>query len=195
MFESLLLVNACPFLAKFFTSIECFSKRFEIAKLIDDPKENSEHIMLVDLARNDLSRYCTKVHVESYREVQKYSHVIHLVSKVVGTVNAGQSAVSLLAATFPAGTLTGAPKYRAMELLDQYEVRRRRFYGGAIGYLGFDGTCNHAIIIRSFLSKDHTLYRQAGGGVVAESEPEYEVQEVRNKLGALQKALVMAEEF
>ena len=166
-----------------------------IEALVNDPKENSEHVMLVDLARNDLSRHCENVHVESYREVQKYSHVIHLVSKVSGEIVGDYDAVSLLADTFPAGTLTGAPKYRAMELLDQYEAGRRQFYGGAIGYLGFDGACNHAIIIRSFLSKDHVLYRQAGGGVVAESEVEKEVAEVKNKLGALKRALVMAEEL
>lgn len=164
-----------------------------VEDLINDPKENSEHVMLVDLARNDLSRHCEKVHVEKYREVQKYSHVIHLVSKVVGKLVSNATSVELLADTFPAGTLSGAPKHMAMRLIDKYEKGTRSFYGGAIGCLGFDGSCNHAIIIRSFLSIDGKLHRQAGGGVVADSVVESEVQEVKNKLGALKKALTMAQ--
>ncbi|MCL4134099.1 UNVERIFIED_CONTAM: hypothetical protein GTU68_066428 [Idotea baltica] len=164
-----------------------------INKLKADPKENSEHVMLVDLARNDLSKHCTDVHLESYKEIHKYSHVMHLVSKVTGSINAGKNIVELLADTFPAGTLTGAPKYRAMELIDTYETCKRLFYGGAIGHLGFNGSCNHAIIIRSFLSYKDKLIRQAGGGVVADSVPESEVLEVKNKLGALKKALSIAE--
>lgn len=167
--------------------------RAAVARLREDPKENAEHVMLVDLARNDLSKHCRQVHVEVYKEVQWYSHVIHLTSKVTGTLKEGAEAVGLLADTFPMGTLSGAPKYRALELLDQYERGRRRAYGGAIGCLGFDGTCNHAIVIRSFLSKDGILHCQAGGGVVADSRPAEEMQEVNNKLGALRAALQMAE--
>ncbi|MCB9637881.1 MAG: chorismate-binding protein [Myxococcales bacterium] len=167
--------------------------RAAVERLREDPKENAEHVMLVDLARNDLSKHCHHVHVEVYKEVQWYSHVIHLTSKVTGSLKQGATAIGLLADTFPMGTLSGAPKYRALELLDQYEKGRRRAYGGAIGCLGFDGTCNHAIVIRSFLSKDSVLHCQAGGGVVADSRPADEMQEVNNKLGALRAALKMAE--
>jgi anthranilate synthase component 1 len=158
-----------------------------------DPKENAEHVMLVDLARNDLSRHSDKVEVETFREVQYYSHVIHLVSKVSGTLQSGVSPVQLLADTFPAGTLSGAPKHKALQLIDQYEKTKRSFYGGAIGFIGFDGSVNKAIIIRSFLSKDNTLHYQAGAGVVAKSNPESEVQEVYNKLAALKQAVKNAE--
>jgi anthranilate synthase component 1 len=164
-----------------------------VAALVADPKENAEHVMLVDLARNDLSKHCHEVRVERYKEVHRYSHVIHLVSQVTGTMSDNVSAVELLADTFPAGTLSGAPKYRALELIDKYERGERSFYSGAIGFLGFDGSCNHAIIIRSFLSKNNILYRQAGGGVVADSVPQKEVEEVVNKLMALKRALEMAE--
>ena len=164
-----------------------------VERLRSDPKENAEHVMLVDLARNDLSKHCEAVHVERFKEVQQYSHVIHLVSRVSGTMNAGTAAIDLLADTFPAGTLSGAPKYRAMQLIDQFERGRRYFYGGAIGILNFNGDCTHAIMIRSFLSKDNVLFSQAGGGVVADSRPEDEVQEVKNKLGALKLALLKAE--
>ncbi|MCG8473874.1 MAG: anthranilate synthase component I family protein, partial [Cytophagales bacterium] len=140
-------------------------------KLSEDPKEISEHVMLVDLARNDLSRHCEKVQVETFKEVQFFSHVIHLVSKVTGQLESMDEAVQIVADTFPAGTLSGAPKYRAMELINQYEKHRRGFYGGAIGYLGFNGDFNHAIMIRSFLSKNNQLSYQAGAGVVAKSNP------------------------
>jgi len=160
--------------------------------LLKDAKENAEHVMLVDLARNDLSRLCENVEVVHYRQVQYFSHVIHLVSEVKGTVQQGTNPFSLLAKTFPAGTLSGAPKIRAMELIDQYEPTARSFYGGAIGVIGFDGSCNHAIMIRSFLSRNNTLTCQAGAGVVAASNPEHELQEVNNKLGALRKALELA---
>ena len=163
--------------------------------LREDPKENAEHVMLVDLARNDLSIHCDKVHVETYREVQQYSHVMHLVSKVRGTLFPGKSALSVFAATFPAGTLSGAPKYRAMEIIDQVERGARGFYGGAIGFFGFSGDCIHAIMIRSFLARQGRLHSQAGGGLVFDSKPEGEVQEVRNKLGALKKALAIAGEI
>ncbi len=166
-----------------------------VERLKADPKENAEHVMLVDLARNDLTKHCYPVEVERYREVHYYSHVIHLVSKVSGQMESNASAVKLLGDTFPAGTLSGAPKHRAMQLIDRYERGGRSFYGGAIGVLDLNGDCVHAIMIRSFLSKGGTLYRQAGGGVVAESVLESEVQEVKNKLGALQAALIAAEEI
>lgn len=163
-------------------------------KLYDDPKENSEHVMLVDLARNDLSRTSEKVEVEVFKEIQFYSHVIHLVSKVVGTLPAGINPLQLVADTFPAGTLSGAPKFRAMELIDDLENTPRGFYGGAIGFLGFNGDYNHAILIRSFVSDGNKLIYQAGAGVVAKSSIENELQEVTNKLEALRVALKKAEE-
>jgi anthranilate synthase component 1 len=164
----------------------------EAARLLDDPKENAEHVMLVDLARNDLSRVCDEVKVASYRQVHYYSHVIHLVSEVTGEVRPNSNPFELMARTFPAGTLSGAPKVRAMELIDQYEQGPRSFYGGAIGFVGFDGSCNQAIMIRSLLSRQNTLVYQAGAGVVASSQPDSERQEVDNKLGALKKAITAA---
>lgn len=163
------------------------------ARLLKDAKENAEHVMLVDLARNDLSRVCDDVTVAQYRQVQFFSHVIHLVSEVTGSVKQNSNPFELVAKTFPAGTLSGAPKFRAMELIDQYEPTSRGYYGGAIGFVGFDGSCNHAIMIRTFLSRDNTLFYQAGAGVVAASQPESELQEVNNKLGALKKAIGFAE--
>lgn len=167
----------------------------ETERLLADAKENAEHVMLVDLARNDLSRVCDDVRVSQYKQVQYYSHVIHLVSEVTGTVKKGANPFELIATTFPAGTLSGAPKFRAMELIDQYEPTARSYYGGAIGFTGFDGSCNHAIMIRTFLSRNNTLICQAGAGVVAASVPENELQEVNNKLGALKKAIGLAEEI
>src|SRR6187402_432990 len=164
-------------------------------KLLKDAKENAEHVMLVDLARNDLSRSCDEVTVAQYRQVQYYSHVIHLVSEVRGRLRDGYNPFELLATTFPAGTLSGAPKFKAMELIDAYEPTTRSYYGGCIGFMGFDGSCNHAIMIRSLLSRNNTLTYQAGAGVVAASQPESELQEVNNKLGALKKAIVFAEEI
>jgi anthranilate synthase component 1 len=164
-------------------------------QLTSDVKENAEHVMLVDLARNDLSRHAGQVKVESYREVQFYSHVIHLVSAVSGELNQGSTVVDMLMATFPAGTLSGAPKYKAMQLIDTYENQGRGYYGGAIGFLDFNGRFNHAIMIRTFLSKDSTLFYQAGAGIVAISDEESELQEVNNKLGALKKAIGMAAEI
>lgn len=161
-------------------------------RLLKDGKENAEHVMLVDLARNDLSRVCDKVNVTHYRQVQYFSHVIHLVSEVTGAVRAGSNPFELVAKTFPAGTLSGAPKYKAMELIDAFEPTGRGYYGGAIGFIGFDGSCNQAIMIRTFLSRDNTLTYQAGAGIVAASNPESELQEVNNKLGALKKAIEMA---
>lgn len=162
-------------------------------RLLTDAKENAEHVMLVDLARNDLSRLCGEVTVAHYRQVQYFSHVIHLVSEVVGNVKEGTNPFDLLAKTFPAGTLSGAPKYRAIELIDGYEPTARSFYGGAIGFVGFDGSCNHAIMIRTLLSRQNTLTYQAGAGIVSASNPENELQEVNNKLGALKKAISEAE--
>jgi anthranilate synthase component 1 len=162
-------------------------------KLYDDPKENSEHVMLVDLARNDLSRSSVQVNVEVFKEIQYYSHVIHLVSKVTGELSPNANPLQLVADTFPAGTLSGAPKYRAMELIDELENVPRQFYGGAIGYLGFNGDFNHAILIRSFVSENNQLRFQAGAGVVAKSSIPSELQEVANKLEALRVALVTAE--
>lgn len=162
-------------------------------RLYDDPKENSEHVMLVDLARNDLSRSSEKVEVEVFKEIQYYSHVIHLVSKVKGTLPKDANPLQLVADTFPAGTLSGAPKYRAMQLIDELENTPRKFYGGAIGFLGFNGDFNHAILIRSFVSQNNELRFQAGAGVVAKSEIQSELKEVANKLEALRVALRMAE--
>ena len=162
-------------------------------RLLEDAKENAEHVMLVDLARNDLSRLCDDVMVSHYRQVQYFSHVIHLVSEVTGKVRPASNPFELLAKTFPAGTLSGAPKFKAMELIDSYEPTARSYYGGGIGFMGFDGSCNHAIMIRTFLSRNNTLVYQAGAGVVAASKPESELQEVNNKLGALKKAIELAE--
>lgn len=166
----------------------------EIAKKLQaDPKENAEHVMLVDLARNDLSKYCRQVQIDSYKEPQYYSHVIHLVSKVSGILQDETDSVDVVAATYPAGTLSGAPKHRAIQLIDQYEAGKRGFYSGGIGFMGFDGDFNHAIMIRSFLSKENTLHYQAGAGIVADSIPASELQEVNNKIAALRKALEIAE--
>ncbi len=167
--------------------------KLEAARLLKDEKENAEHVMLVDLARNDLSRLCDEVNVEHYRQVQYYSHVIHLVSEVRGKVRPDTNPFLLLAKTFPAGTLSGAPKFKAMELIDHYEPTARSYYGGAIGFMGFDGSCNHAIMIRTFLSRQNKLVYQAGAGIVAASKPASELQEVNNKLNALKSAIKAAE--
>lgn len=168
----------------------------ELAKeLAADEKENAEHVMLVDLARNDLSRHGNDVKVEKYREIQFFSHVIHLVSKVTGQKHPETTTMQVVADTFPAGTLSGAPKHSAMKLIEKYENVNRDAYGGAIGFMDFKGNFNHAIIIRSFVSKNHQLHYQAGAGVVSESVEENELQEVFNKLGALTKALDIAEEI
>ncbi|MDQ3536601.1 MAG: chorismate-binding protein, partial [Bacteroidota bacterium] len=164
-------------------------------KLYDDVKETSEHVMLVDLARNDLSRNSEQVEVENFKEIQYFSHVIHLVSKVSGKLSEDVSSIQLVGDTFPAGTLSGAPKHMAMNLINKYENSRRGYYGGAIGFLGFNGDFNHAIMIRSFLSKDNRLYFQAGAGIVAKSDSESELQEVNNNLAALRQAIKMAAEI
>jgi len=160
--------------------------------LANDRKENAEHVMLVDLARNDLSRNSDNVVVKTFREVQFYSHVIHLVSEVTGELKEGFNPIKIYGDSFPAGTLSGAPKFKAMELIDTIENRNRGFYGGAIGYIGFNGDINHAITIRSFLSRNNTLYYQAGAGIVAASVEENELNEVNNKLGALKAAISIA---
>tara|TARA_R110002126_G_scaffold72386_1_gene180967 strand:+ start:2533 stop:3939 length:1407 start_codon:yes stop_codon:yes gene_type:complete len=160
-----------------------------------DDKENAEHVMLVDLARNDLSRHGSQVKVATYREVQFFSHVIHLVSKVTGQKHNTTSTMQVVADTFPAGTLSGAPKHRAMQLIEKYEKTSRGYYGGAIGFMDFDGNFNHAIMIRTFLSKDYKLNWQAGAGLVSKSDAESELQEVYNKLGALTKAIKLAEDI
>ncbi|RRB09378.1 anthranilate synthase component I family protein [Larkinella rosea] len=162
-------------------------------KLHNDPKETAEHVMLVDLARNDLSRNCKTVKVETFKEVQYYSHVIHLVSKVVGELAENIQPLRIVGETFPAGTLSGAPKHRAMQLIDQYEKTSRGFYAGCIGFMDFSGDFNQAIMIRTFLSKNNTLHYQAGAGIVAKSDPESELQEVHNKLMALRTAMKQAE--
>jgi anthranilate synthase component I len=162
-------------------------------KLSEDKKENSEHVMLVDLARNDLSINCNEVTVNNFKEIQFYSHVIHLVSKVTGKLKPNKSSLELVAKTFPAGTLSGAPKVKAMQLIEEIEQTNRSFYGGAIGFMDFNGNYNHAIMIRSFLSKNHQLFFQAGAGIVESSDAVAEKEEVFNKLNALQKALDMAE--
>lgn len=161
-------------------------------KLEQDPKESAEHVMLVDLARNDLSRHCSGVEVKSFKEVQYYSHLIHLVSKVSGNLQTDTSAFKVVADTYPAGTLSGAPKYRAMQLIDEYEGLGRNFYAGAIGYMGFNDQFNHAIMIRTFMSKNNQLHYRAGAGIVADSVAVNELNEVNNKIAALRKAIQMA---
>ncbi|MBC7864303.1 MAG: anthranilate synthase component I family protein, partial [Bacteroidia bacterium] len=161
-------------------------------ELKQNEKENAEHIMLVDLARNDLSRHCKKVKVEKLREIQFYSHVIHLVSKVTGELKAGADVYSVMKDSFPAGTLSGAPKHKAMQLISEYEHSSRGFYGGAVGFIGTDGSFNHAIVIRSFFSKENTLYYRAGAGVVNASDEQSELNEVNNKVGAMRKAIKSA---
>ena len=163
------------------------------AALLSNPKENAEHVMLVDLARNDLSRNCTNVKLDFYKDAQYYSHVIHLVSRVSGDLNKDANPIKAFIDTFPAGTLSGAPKVRAMQLISEIEPHNRGAYGGCIGTIGFDGSLNQAITIRTFVSRNNELWFQAGGGIVAKGDEEYELQEVNNKLGALKKAIIMAE--
>ena len=163
--------------------------------LQNDPKENAEHVMLVDLARNDLSRNCHDVKVDFYKDMQYYSHVIHLVSRVSGELDEGADPIRAFIDTFPAGTLSGAPKVRAMQLISEYEPHNRGAYGGCIGFIGLNGSLNQAITIRTFVSRNNELWFQAGGGIVAKSDEEYEPQEVNNKLGALRKAIELAEKI
>ena len=166
----------------------------EAEKLYNDAKENSEHVMLVDLARNDLSKISKNVEVERFKDIQFYSHVIHLVSKVSGKISSDKK-IDLISGTFPAGTLSGAPKHKAMQLIEDYENLSREFYGGAIGFMGFNGDFNHAIIIRSFLSKNRKLFYQAGAGIVYKSDRDSENQEVYNKIEVLRKAIQIAEKI
>ncbi len=163
--------------------------------LRNDPKENAEHVMLVDLARNDLSRNCHDVKVDFYKDLQYYSHVIHLVSRVSGTLDEGADPIKAFIDTFPAGTLSGAPKVRAMQLISEYEPHNRGAYGGCIGYIGLNGNLNQAITIRTFVSRNGELWFQAGGGIVSKSNEDYELQEVNNKLGALHRAIILAEKM
>lgn len=163
--------------------------------LRNDPKENAEHVMLVDLARNDLSRNCHNVKVDFYKETQYYSHVIHLVSRVSGQLHEDADPIKAFIDTFPAGTLSGAPKIKAMQLINEYEPHSRGAYGGCIGFIGFNGNLNQAITIRTFVSRNNELWFQAGGGIVAQSNVENELQEVNNKLGALKKAIEIAEQL
>lgn len=163
-------------------------------KLSYDPKENAEHVMLVDLARNDLSRNCHDVKVDFYKQIQYYSHVIHLVSRVSGDLDDGIDPVKAFFDTFPAGTLSGAPKVRAMQIISELEPHNRGAYGGCVGFIGLNGDLNQAITIRTFVSRNGTLWFQAGGGITASSIEEKELQEVNNKLGALRKAIIRAEE-
>ena len=160
--------------------------------LRNDAKENAEHVMLVDLARNDLSRNCHGVKVDYYKDIQYYSHVIHLVSRVSGELDSDKDPIKAFIDTFPAGTLSGAPKVRAMQLISEYEPHNRGAYGGCIGIIGLDGSLNQAITIRTFVSRGGELWFQAGGGIVAKSNEEYELQEVNNKLGALRRAIEKA---
>ncbi|GJM32912.1 MAG: anthranilate synthase component I [Saprospiraceae bacterium] len=164
-------------------------------ELTKDPKENAEHIMLVDLARNDLGRHAENIQVKELKDIQYFSHVIHLVSKVEGELPPGTNPIRVFGDTFPAGTLSGAPKFKAIELINRYENQNRSFYGGALGFIDFNGDMNQAIVIRSLLSKDNTLFSQAGAGIVVSSDEESELQEVNNKLGAIKKALLEAEEL
>lgn len=163
--------------------------------LRNDAKENAEHVMLVDLARNDLSRNCHDVKVDFYKDLQYYSHVVHLVSRVSGTLDEGADPIKAFIDTFPAGTLSGAPKVRAMQLISEIEPHNRGAYGGCIGFIGLNGSLNQAITIRTFVSRNGELWFQAGGGIVAKSDEEYELQEVNNKLGALRRAILMAEKM
>jgi anthranilate synthase component 1 len=163
--------------------------------LRNDPKENAEHVMLVDLARNDLSRNCNGVKVDFYKDMQYYSHVIHLVSRVSGNLDKGADPIKSFIDTFPAGTLSGAPKVRAMQIISELEPHNRGAYGGCIGFIGLNGNLNQAITIRSFVSRNGELWFQAGSGVVAKSNDEYELQEVNSKLGALKKAIMMAKDM
>ena len=171
-------------------------KDMELAKaLLADPKENAEHIMLVDLARNDLSRNCKHVKVEFFKEPQYYSHVIHLVSRVSGVLEERTNPIKTFIDTFPAGTLSGAPKVRAMQIISELEPHNRGAYGGCVGFIGLDGSLNQAITIRTFVSRNNELWFQAGGGIVAKSNVENELQEVNNKLEALRKAILLAEQL
>ena len=149
--------------------------------------------MLVDLARNDLSRNCHDVKVDFLKQLQYYSHVIHLVSRISGAINEGVDPIKVFMDTFPAGTLSGAPKIRAMQIISELEPHNRGAYGGCVGFIGLNGSLNQAITIRTFVSRNGKLWFQAGGGITAQSNVENELQEVNNKLGALRKAISESE--
>ncbi|MFA6676639.1 MAG: anthranilate synthase component I family protein [Bacteroidales bacterium] len=184
-----------PIAGTFFRTGDDSKDRILAEELLKDEKENAEHVMLVDLARNDLNRNATDVKVSKYKEIQYYSHVIHMVSRVTGNITDDTNRLKLFADTFPAGTLSGAPKVKAMQIINKLEPHSRGIYGGCIGYVGFNGNLNQAITIRTFVSKNNKLYMQAGAGIVSKSNPETELSEVKHKLGALKKALDQAEEL
>ncbi|MEE8044715.1 MAG: anthranilate synthase component I family protein, partial [Thermodesulfobacteriota bacterium] len=163
-------------------------------ELLADPKERAEHIMLVDLARNDLGRISDTgtVKVDELMIIERYSHVMHIVSNVIANLSRKKDAFDVLKATFPAGTLSGAPKVRAMEIIEEMEPNRRGAYGGAVGYFSFSGNMDTCITIRTFVIKDNEIYIQAGAGIVADSNPEKEYQESVNKVKALLKAIEVA---
>lgn len=188
-------ISIDPIAGTAFRSGNAVLDKQRVETLLTDPKENAEHVMLVDLARNDLSRNAHDVHVDFYKEVQYYSHVVHLVSRVSGDINDGSNTMQAYVDTFPAGTLSGAPKVRAMELITSLEKHNRGAYGGCIGFIGFNGDLNQAIMIRTFVSRGNVLFYQAGAGVVALSNDERELQEVNSKLGALNKAIRQAEDL
>jgi anthranilate synthase component I len=165
------------------------------ADMLADPKERAEHLMLVDLGRNDLGRVCQpgSVEVVDFMSVERYSHVMHIVSTVIGAVREGVTAYDVMAACFPAGTLSGAPKPRAMEIIEELEPTRRGLYGGCVGYLDFAGDLDTAIAIRTALLRDGTAFVQAGGGIVADSDPVAEDTECHNKAMAVLRAIATAD--
>ncbi len=165
--------------------------------LLADEKERAEHLMLVDLARNDIGRVCAfgSIHVPDYMFIERYSHVMHIVSQVEGRISPDKTAFDLMRATFPAGTVSGAPKVRAMQIIAEKEPVQRGFYAGVLGYFGYDGNLDSCITLRTALLKDGRVYIQAGGGVVADSDPAAEYQETVNKAGALLKAVEIASRF
>ena len=189
LYRALRSINPSPYLFYFdFGGFRIFGSSPETHCRIE-----GRHVMLVDLARNDLSRNCHNVKVDFYKDMQYYSHVIHLVSRVSGTLDDEADPVKTFIDTFPAGTLSGAPKVRAMQLISELEPHNRGAYGGCIGFIGLNGSLNQAITIRTFVSRNNELWFQAGGGIVAKSDEDYELQEVNNKLGALRHAIQMAE--
>ncbi|MEA2063322.1 MAG: anthranilate synthase component I family protein, partial [Gemmatimonadota bacterium] len=166
-------------------------------ELLADPKERAEHVMLVDLGRNDLGRICEygTVRVTEQMAVERYSHVMHIVSNVEGRLKAGTPPLEVLGACFPAGTVSGAPKVRAMEIIDELEKEARGIYAGAVGYIDFSGNCDFCITIRTIVIRDCTAYVQAGAGIVADSDPALEYQETLNKARALLKAIEQTREL
>lgn len=184
-----------PIAGTILRSVDDVKDKILAEELSKNTKENAEHTMLVDMSRNDLSRNSSYIKVEKYKEIQSFSHVLHIESKVTGKLPSHYSPVKVFASTFPTGTLSGTPKYKAIELIDEFENQSRGVYGGSIGFFGFDGQTNTSIIIRAFLSKGNTLFIQAGSGVVADSTVEAELQEVNNKLKALNQSVIAAEKY